>query len=128
MPPSYKPLQWCADVFEYSTQYQQKYDVVICDPPSLAKSEKQKPLAIEKYKELFSNAADLVKTNGHLVLSSCSSHISFDDFYEIVIAALSSSRKRGQILRFNGQGFDHPYPHVCSQLRYLKFMDLVIYD
>lgn len=118
----------CADVFEYSTQLQQKFDVVICDPPSLAKSEKQKPLAIEKYKELFSSAANLVKTNGHLVLSSCSSHVSFEDFYEIVIAALSSTRKRGQILRFSGQGFDHPYPHVCSQLRYLKFMDLVIYD
>ena len=118
----------CADVFEYVQATQKKYDIVICDPPSLAKSEKQKEAAIQKYTECFSMAAKRVNKRGHLILSSCSSHISFDDFQEITSTALSRARKRGQILRVSGQGPDHPYPHACPQLRYLKFVDLIVYD
>lgn len=117
----------CVDVFEWLPQYKNKHDIVICDPPSLAKSEKHKEQAIKKYIETFSAAAKCVKENGHLVLSSCSSHISFNDFEEIASAALSKARLRGQILKVSGQGVDHPYPHACPHLRYLKFMDIVVY-
>lgn len=117
----------CVDVFEHISKIKEKYGVVICDPPSLAKSEKVKKTAIQKYVETFASAAQLVKENGHLVLSSCSSHISFSDFEEIIHQALSKARKRGQILRVSGQGADHPYPHACPQMRYLKFVDLVVY-
>lgn len=117
----------CADVFEYLNNDTQKFDIVICDPPSLAKSESQKEIAINKYIEAFSLAAKKVKSGGHLVLSSCSSHISFSDFEMIANEALSKARKRGQTLRFAGQGADHPYPQACPHLRYLKFIDLVIF-
>jgi 23S rRNA (cytosine1962-C5)-methyltransferase len=117
----------CADVFEYLNQDTEKFDIVICDPPSLAKSESQKELAMNKYIDTFALAAKKVKAGGHLVLSSCSSHISFNDFEIITNEALSKSRKRGQTLRFSGQGADHPYPQACPHLRYLKFIDLVIY-
>jgi 23S rRNA (cytosine1962-C5)-methyltransferase len=118
----------CADVFEYLNSDSQKFDIVICDPPSLAKSESQKELAMNKYIEVFSLAAKKVKSGGHLVLSSCSSHIHFDDFEIIVNEALSKARKRGQTLRLSGQGADHPYPQACAHLRYLKFIDLIIQD
>ena len=115
-----------ADVFEFLQSHKLKYDIVICDPPSLAKSEKHKEQAINKYVETFSLAAKRVNKGGHLVLSSCSSHISFEDFHTIIQKALSAARLRGQILRVSGQGIDHPYPHACPQLRYLKFVDLVV--
>jgi len=117
----------CADVFDWLTKNKNKYDIVICDPPSLAKSEKQKDQAVKKYVEAFSLAARSVKENGHLVLSSCSSHISFEDFKNIADQALSKARLRGQILKVSGQGPDHPYTHACEHLRYLKFMDIVVY-
>lgn len=117
----------CADVFEYLNNDTQKFDIVICDPPSLAKSESQKETAMNKYIDAFSLAAKKVKSGGHLVLSSCSSHISFNDFEIITNEALSKARKRGQTLRFTGQGADHPYPQACPHLRYLKFIDLVIF-
>lgn len=117
----------CADVFEFLNQDSEKFDIVICDPPSLAKSESQKELAMNKYIDTFAAAAKKVKAGGHLVLSSCSSHISFNDFEIIANEALSKARKRGQTLRFSGQGPDHPYPQACPHLRYLKFMDLVLY-
>ncbi len=116
----------CVDVFNYLIQDVEKFDIVICDPPSMAKSENQKQLAMNKYIEVFSLAAKKVLPGGHLILSSCSSHISFNDFELIVGEALSKARKRGQILRFTGQGLDHPYPQACPHLRYLKFMDLIL--
>ncbi len=117
----------CVDVFDWLPGNKNKYDIVICDPPSLAKSEKHKEQAIKKYIDTFAAAAKAVSENGHLVLSSCSSHISFSDFEEIAAAALSKARLRGQILKVSGQGIDHPYPHACPHLRYLKFMDIVVY-
>ena len=116
-----------ADVFEWLKATSQKSDIVICDPPSLAKSEKHKDQAVKKYIEAFSLAARSVKENGHLVISSCSSHINFNDFKEIAHQALSKARLRGQVLKTSGQGADHPYPHACEHFRYLKFMDIVVY-
>lgn len=115
------------DVFDYLAENQsEKFDIVICDPPSLAKSESQKELAMNKYVDTFAAAAKLVNKGGHLILSSCSSHISFNDFEVIVNECLSKARKRGLTLRFSGQGPDHPYPQACPHLRYLKFIDLVL--
>lgn len=116
----------CADVFEFLNQSTEKFDIVICDPPSLAKSENQKDIAMNKYIEAFSLAARKVHSGGHLILSSCSSHISFNDFEIIVNETLSKARKRGQTLRISGQGADHPFPQACPHLRYLKFIDLIV--
>tara|TARA_B100001248_G_C27398870_1_gene468091 strand:- start:1588 stop:2745 length:1158 start_codon:yes stop_codon:yes gene_type:complete len=103
----------------------QHYDMIIADPPSMAQSEKQKAAAIKKYIDLFSQVAKKVKDNGDMVFSSCSSHISFADFQSIVDESLSKARCRGQVLRFSGQGADHPYPHYLPEMRYLKFMHLI---
>ncbi len=114
------------DAFEYIANCKDSFDLIICDPPSLAKSEAQKPQAIAKYTELFVQAAKCLTPGGDLLLSSCSSHISFSDFEDIVAAALSKARKTAQVLRVSGQGSDHPYPHALTQMRYLKFYHLVL--
>ena len=92
----------------------------------MSHSKDQKELATTKYIELFAAASKRVKSAGRLSLSSCSSHISFEDFLQIIEEALSKSQRRGQILRVSGQGLDHPFPHVCPELRYLKFVYLVL--
>ncbi len=115
-----------ADVFEYIEQTSEQFELIICDPPSLAKSEKQKAQAQQTYTQLFAQAARRVAPGGDLILSSCSSHIDFQDFEQIVSEALSKARRRGQVLRVSGQGFDHPYPHCLPQMRYLKFYHLVL--
>ncbi len=114
----------CVDVFEYLNATQDIWDHVLVDPPSMSHSEEQKKVAMLKYTELFAKAAKRVKPGGQISLSSCSSHISFEDFFTIIDEALSQSRRRGQIYRVSGQGFDHPFPHACHELRYLKFVHL----
>lgn len=116
----------CADVFAYLAAGRENWDIVLVDPPSMAHSEEQKERAMKKYAEAFGLAAQRVNRGGHLCLSSCSSHISFNDFFEIIDQALSQARRRGQVLRVSGQGPDHPFPHACHELRYLKFVHLVL--
>lgn len=113
------------DIFQFlETENKKLWDVVIVDPPSMAHSEKQKSGAIQKYTSLFSQAARQVKNNGHLILSSCSSHISFDDFFDIATESLSQASRRGLVMRVSGQGNDHPFPHILPEMRYLKFMHI----
>ncbi len=121
-----KHLGLCVDVFDYLNAEKEVWDHVIVDPPSMGHSEDQKDRAQAKYIELFAAAAKRVNSRGHLSLSSCSSHISFQDFFEIINESISKANRRGQILKISGQGPDHPFPHSCHELRYLKFVDLIL--
>ncbi|MEI6789748.1 MAG: class I SAM-dependent rRNA methyltransferase [Myxococcaceae bacterium] len=116
----------CVDVFDYLRNQTESWDHILVDPPSMSHAKEQKEPAIAKYVELFSAAAKRVRPGGRLSLSSCSSHVSFEDFFQIIEEALSNSRRRGQIVRVSGQGADHPFPHVCPELRYLKFVHMVL--
>lgn len=116
----------CVDVFEYLNGEREMWDHIIVDPPSMSHSENQKQTAMNKYIELFAAAGKRVKPQGQLSLSSCSSHISFDDFFQIITESLSQIRRRGRILRVSGQGADHPFPHACPELRYLKYVHLAL--
>ena len=118
------------DVFEFLKAIpkaaNEKWDHIIVDPPSMSHSEDRREIAIQKYIDLFAVAAKGVRPHGEISLSSCSSHVSFDDFFKIITESMSQTRRRGQILRVSGQGSDHPFPHACPELRYLKFVHLIL--
>jgi 23S rRNA (cytosine1962-C5)-methyltransferase len=114
------------DVFEFLKDSGESWDHVIVDPPSMTHSEDQKSLAKKKYTDVFAAAAERVADQGQLSLSSCSSHITFEDFFEIIEESLSIARRRGRILRVSGQGLDHPFAHVSHEFRYLKFVHLAL--
>ena len=116
----------CVDVFKYLAGEGESWDHILVDPPSMSHAENQREVAKAKYIEVFAAAARRVSRHGELSLSSCSSHISFDDFFEIIEETLSQSRRRGQILRVSGQGPDHPFLHASRELRYLKFVHLAL--
>ena len=116
----------CVDVFEYLNGKPDSWDHIIVDPPSMAHSENQKEVAKRKYIEIFAAAAKRVNPQGELSLSSCTTHVSFDDFFEIIHEALSQARRRAQVLRVSGQGPDHPFPHASHEFRYLKFVHLAL--
>lgn len=111
------------DVFKFmEINKSKKWDLIIVDPPSMAPSESAKPQAIKKYIDIFARAAAQVEKGGDICFSSCSSHISFDDFMVIIQEALSQVRRNGFICRVSGQGSDHPFPVSCRELQYLKFV------
>ncbi|MBT8254923.1 MAG: class I SAM-dependent rRNA methyltransferase, partial [Bacteroidia bacterium] len=68
-----------------------QYDLVIIDPPSFAKSQKETVIARKKYAELAELGAKLTGNQGILVLASCSSRIVADDFFRINTESLKKS-------------------------------------
>lgn len=109
------------DVFEFLERQKNKFDIVIADPPSFASSRSHVEKATTSYTHVFSQAAKAVAPGGVLALSSCSSHIDFEMFYQISVDSVSKARRRARVISIQGQPEDHPFPLACPELRYLKF-------
>jgi 23S rRNA (cytosine1962-C5)-methyltransferase len=99
-----------------------KYDIVITDPPSFAPNEKAVEKARDAYIEVFSDSIKLVSPQGLFAASSCSGHISFEAFLDIVRESLSKARRKGQVVVVRGQPEDHTWPLALEEMRYLKFV------
>lgn len=112
------------DVFDFlqkSIDAGRTFDIVMVDPPAFAKSRKSIPTALKGYAKLNKMAASCVGKSGYLVTSSCSHHISQEDFLEAVYSGASKAGKRLQQLHFNGASLDHPSIPGMNETTYLKF-------
>lgn len=129
--PSEKHDAICVDAFDFvaeAIKEKKTWDIVITDPPSFAPNQKAVETAREAYTKIFADSLRLVKDGGYFAASSCSGHISFESFLEIVQEALSKSRRRGKVLLIKGQPEDHPFPFALPEMRYLKFVYLQVFQ
>ncbi len=85
----------------------QFFDIVVIDPPSFAKKEKEISRALSSYKKLAILGARLVKRGGLLVLASCSSRVSADEFFKTNYNALSKNKKL-KLKAKTHHDIDHP--------------------
>jgi 23S rRNA (cytosine1962-C5)-methyltransferase len=60
----------------------EKFDIVIVDPPSFAKSKVEVPTALNTYSRLAALAVKLCVSGGTLVFASCSSRVYADELFE----------------------------------------------
>lgn len=99
-----------------------RYDVVVVDPPSLAKRESERQGAIQAYGRLNANAIRLLRRGGVLVAASCSGHVSADEFFGAVRTA---AKKSGRSFAELGTSFHAP-DHRASfpEAQYLKCLCL----
>ncbi|MHB1686865.1 MAG: class I SAM-dependent rRNA methyltransferase [Ignavibacteriaceae bacterium] len=113
-----------SDVFDYlekSFSENKKFDVIMIDPPAFAKSKKNLASAKKGYEKLNRMALQLVSNNGFLVTSSCSHHLSKEDFIQIVNSAAAKLQKKIQLIHYNGASIDHPEVPAMPETVYLKF-------
>ena len=85
-----------------------KYNIVVIDPPSFAKSAKEAGMARKKYAQLAQLGAQLTAKSGLLVLASCSSRILADDFFRINTEALKATGRTFKIENKTYHDADHP--------------------
>ncbi len=109
------------DFLEEAITSNNKYDVVMLDPPAFAKNKKSLPVAEKGYEKLNKLALKIVNDNGYLVTSSCSYHLQKENFFSCLNRAAAKSSKKMQLLEFNGASFDHPQLSVMPETSYLKF-------
>ncbi len=99
-----------------------KFDVVMLDPPSFAKSREQVDKAAAGYKEINLRGMKLIRPGGFLVTSSCTNLISPQHFLEIIQSAAKDARRRIRQVTYRSQSADHPIIWGWENTHYLKFL------
>ncbi len=113
-----------AEVHEYLNRAStsgEKFDVVICDPPSFTRNRKSVTPAKAGYKQLHRSIFNLLKPEGILLTASCSHHIFRETFEEIVSESALKSGRTLQLLHRAGASPDHPVLPSMPESEYLKF-------
>ena len=85
-----------------------RFDIVVIDPPSFAKSKKEIAIAKKKYKQLAILGEQLTGKNGILVLASCSSRVTSDDFFTINRTTLDIQKRSYTTIKQTYHDIDHP--------------------
>lgn len=120
-PHSGKHLTIAGDAFKVLEQLiteKKSFDIVVIDPPSLAKSSKEVKMAKKKYAQLAQMGARLTTKGGLLLLASCSSRITEEEFKETHSEVFGRMKQRYQLEEFTGHDSDHPV--AFTEGRYLK--------
>ncbi len=98
----------------------ERFDLIILDPPSFTRSRKNVPAAKRGYRELHEGALRLLRPEGLLITSSCSHHIEPDTFMQVIQDAAFRCGRSLQTLDWRGAAPDHPTLPAVPETRYLK--------
>jgi 23S rRNA (cytosine1962-C5)-methyltransferase len=104
----------------------ERFDIVIADPPAFAKSRKEAPAALRGYRKLARLAASVTAGGGILFIASCSFHVGAAEFAEAVRRGLADAGRTGRILRVAGADADHPVHPALPETAYLKTLTLAL--
>jgi 23S rRNA (cytosine1962-C5)-methyltransferase len=96
----------------------QKFDLIVLDPPSLAKREAERAGAIQAYGKLAANGIRTLRRDGILVAASCSAHVSAMEFFEAVRQSARNSGRTFAEIQTTGHPPDHPA--TFAEANYLK--------
>lgn len=108
-----------ADVFDWlKRKPTRQFDLIICDPPSLARREAERAGAINAYQRLAADAIRWLAPGGVLFAASCSAHVTADEFFSAVLRAARSSGRRFEEVERTGHAADHPA--TFPEAEYLK--------
>ncbi len=108
-----------ADAFEWLAKNRDReFDLIVLDPPSLAKREQERAGALRAYQKLAQSGIAHLRKHGILVACSCSAHVSAEEFFEAVRKAAAGSTRRFKELFTTQHPSDHPA--TFPEARYLK--------
>jgi 23S rRNA (cytosine1962-C5)-methyltransferase len=113
------------DVFDLLARYKRdgrRFDLVVCDPPAFAKSQKAVEAALAGYASLNRAALAVLAPGGLLVTASCSARVSADQFHDAVKEAAFKARVDLQLVDERRQPPDHPVHPQFREGRYLKLL------
>jgi len=96
------------DVHEFLREDRQAYDLIVVDPPPLARNRRDVPRAARSYKDALLHALGRCAPGAYLLAYACSQNIDADLFRKIVFGAALDAGRALQVLRVLGAPVDHP--------------------
>ncbi len=111
------------DAFEALGQLranQEKFDVVILDPPAFIKRKKDAKAGEQAYHRLNQLGMQVLRKDGILVTASCSQQLSESQFRKILLQSSRHLDRSLQILERGHQAPDHPVHPAIPETDYLK--------
>jgi 23S rRNA (cytosine1962-C5)-methyltransferase len=108
-----------ADAFKWLDGRQdRRFDLVILDPPSLARRESERAGAVRAYEQLAGAGIKLLERGGILLTCSCSAHVTAEEFFFAVRRAAGNSKREFAELQTTRHCPDHPA--TFPEAEYLK--------
>jgi 23S rRNA (cytosine1962-C5)-methyltransferase len=99
-----------------------RFDLLVCDPPAFAKSQRAVESAVAGYASLNRAALAVLAPGGLLVTASCSARVSAEQFFDAVKEAAFKARVELQLVEERRQPPDHPVSPQFKEGRYLKVL------
>jgi 23S rRNA (cytosine1962-C5)-methyltransferase len=98
----------CDDAQRYLAACSTRFDLIVLDPPPLARSRKDVPRAQRLYAEINRMAIGALAPHGVLMTFSCSQHFRGEDFIGAVRIAQARAGRNLRLLARLGAAPDHP--------------------
>ena len=123
---------FCEDAFRFldgvdrAENAQQRYDLIILDPPAFAKHRGALHNALKGYTRLNMKAFEKIQPGGILFTFSCSQVVTKDHFRNAVFTAAAQARRKVRILHQLHQPADHPINIYHPEGEYLKGLILYV--
>jgi len=116
-----------AEVFgDFARRKDERYDLVVVDPPAFIKSKREVNQGLKGYRKLARLAAQVVAPGGVLFIASCSFHADLGSLVQAVAGGLMDAGRQGRILKASGAAPDHPVHPQLPETSYLKALTLAL--
>jgi len=98
----------------------EKFDVIVLDPPAFSKNKSDVEAGVRGYKEINLRAMKMLNPGGMLITCSCSHHVTEELFHDVLASAAADVHRRFRIVEKRTQGRDHPILVGFPESYYLK--------
>jgi len=106
--PGFDAALFEGDAFEFVRGDEGRYDLLIVDPPPLARKQRDVPRAARAYKDVLLHALRRAESGAFVLAFSCSHHVGPELFRKIVFGAALDAGRSARCLRALGAPADHP--------------------
>jgi len=109
-----------ADVFEFLENCNDRFDVVVADPPSLIKRKEERKRGIDYFKKLVSAISEHLEEGGMMVLCSCAYQMDINLMIESIRKGVEGKGRIWRVEKITFQDVDHPWIAQIPESLYLK--------
>lgn len=99
---------------------QERFDVIVVDPPAFARDRRSLPRALAGYKELNLRAMKCLNVGGWMFSASCSHHVDRGSFFGMLAEAAQDAGVKMQLVEIRGAASCHPEILTVPETGYLK--------